>query len=87
MQTNQIRRLTLFANLATHFQHRERMQITARIEIDAEDVAAAIQNYVREKTGRDIKGDFKVDRERGGLAFSVPAAYDLETVEAVKAGS
>ena len=55
------------------------MQITARIEIDADDVAAAIQNYVREKTGREIAGSFKVDRERGGLAFSVPAAYDLET--------
>lgn len=63
------------------------MQITARIEIDADDVAAAIQNYVREKTGRDIVGDVKVDRERGGVAFSVPAAYDLETEKTKSTGA
>lgn len=73
----QSRRLTLFANLSTHFRHTERMQIKSRIELDADDITSAIQNLVREKTGRDIVSVFKVERERGGEGYSVPSAYDL----------
>ena len=78
MSAQALRRLTLFANLSTHFQHRERMQIKSRVELDADDVAQAIQNYVREKTGRDIVSSFKAERERGGAAYSVPTAYDID---------
>lgn len=87
MRTNHLRRLTLSANLATHFRHREPMQIKAQIQLDADDVAQAIQDYVRAKTGRDIVGSVKAERERGGVAFSVPAAYDLEDKAIEKRGA
>ncbi|MGM3410608.1 hypothetical protein [Ralstonia holmesii] len=77
MTTAHLRRLTLFANLSAHFQHTERMQIKSRIELDADDIKQAIQNFVREKTGRDIVSVCKVERERGSEGFSVPSAYDL----------
>lgn len=78
MSTPSLRRLTLLANLSTHFRHIERMQIKSRIELDADDITQAIHNFVREKTGRDIVSVFKVERERGSGCFNIPSAYDLD---------
>ena len=63
------------------------MQIKARIELDADDVAQAIHNYVREKTGHDIVGSFKAERERGGAAYSVPSAYDIDGAPKASTGA
>lgn len=53
------------------------MKTRIQIELDATDVGDAITKYIREKTGRDVASVFKVERERGGVAFSVPTCYDL----------
>ncbi|MFS2103604.1 hypothetical protein [Ralstonia sp. Ralssp135] len=53
------------------------MQIKSRIELEASDIGQAIEDFVRQKTGRDIVSAFKVERERGGEGFIVPGAYDL----------
>ncbi|CAJ0862470.1 hypothetical protein R77567_01651 [Ralstonia sp. LMG 32965] len=53
------------------------MQLTARIELDPLDVAAAIRNHIFRTTGRDVIGEVEVKRERGEDRFSIPTAFDV----------
>ncbi|WP_454844864.1 hypothetical protein [Ralstonia thomasii] len=53
------------------------MQLTARIELDPLDVAAAIRDHIYRTTGRDVIGEIEVARERGKDCFSVPTGYDV----------
>lgn len=53
------------------------MQLSARIELDPLDVAAAIRDFIYKTTGRDIIGDVEIKRERGEDRFSMPTAFDV----------
>lgn len=77
MTEQEARRQTLFANLLTHQRHRTNMQISARIELDPLDVAAAIRDFIYKSTGRDVIGEVEVKRERGEDRFSIPTAFDV----------
>jgi hypothetical protein len=53
------------------------MQLSARIELDAVDVAAAIRDHIYRATGRDVIGEVEVQRERGMERYSIPTAFDV----------
>ncbi|MDE4924333.1 hypothetical protein PQH03_06800 [Ralstonia insidiosa] len=77
MTDQDARRQTLRSNLLTHQRNQTAMQLSARIELDPLDVAAAIRDFIFKTTGRDIIGEVEVKRERGEERFSIPTAFDV----------